>query len=975
MTPSDFLRSVWPDEGIYCVATPFQNGGMNHKVFEDILAAANYIQRVSATENVYFATHALKAERIWTQQHHKDKETKAWVPGWSVRTQANARASKVLFFDLDVDPSKPSKYPTQAAAVIDLKRFVRETGLPIPMVVSSGGGLHVYWILDRALASASEWLTQAARLKQLAGHHGLKFDPSRTTDSASVLRVAGTFNLKGGAARPVSVLVPGTVTTVEDWTSLLDDALDAVSLIPAPAKHAAVVTGLGSNTKREFDAPPPPMVALIKACAQMQRLALLKGNNSEPEWYHGDVGVVLFTKNGRENVHKISQGHPNYTRAETDAKIDQWSTGPTTCAKLAEVCGPAHEHLCASCPAVKQNSSPVWIASLLDKAPPPVITHLVGVEMVELSIPDPPMPYKRVVGRGIEMLIEGKDGKQFSVPIYPYDLYPLERSTNASQETEKQMWRVHLPHSQVKDFAVEASAFVDDRALQVRLANNGIYAPKFPDLRSYMSAYIQELQRLRPVSVQHNHLGWIEDHTKFVMPEKVFHPDSTVQPAALSAVAAGAKDFVGTKGTLAEQVRLMKFFDHPAYVPNQFYILASLGAAIFFATGHHGTIIHATGEAGASKSTALYTAASIWGPPLDYVLNGTAEGATALARNARRDILSNLPTCVDEITHIAADVAKTFTMNVTQPGKRIRLKQDGTTRDTGTPNDRASMILTTANCSLHSLLQIDNTAGTAGSVRVFEILFEKRGIHLPHEANAFLRGIKENYGHIGERFIQVVVAKREMVVKRVIKVMEDLGIAANMREEERFWFAAAAAALVAGDLANKLGLLSYDIAKIEHWIIHKQLPQMRGTVMAEAQSMSALSTLMDYLEHINGDMIKMARPHSGNLPYPMQLPRGQMLGHYDLNGKVIYVLKDGFRRWCERRGQYSQAILKELCSPTGVVPLMDVKRTLGQGTDHAKGRSNCFVVNMTHRDVSGVQLAVTPPPAVAAGQRPNLKVV
>ena len=64
-------------------------------------------------------------------------------------------------------------------------QFVQQTGLPKPLVTSSGGGFHVYWLLTDEIPS-DEWRDHATRLRQLAMHYGLKADPSRTTDTSSV---------------------------------------------------------------------------------------------------------------------------------------------------------------------------------------------------------------------------------------------------------------------------------------------------------------------------------------------------------------------------------------------------------------------------------------------------------------------------------------------------------------------------------------------------------------------------------------------------------------------------------------------------------------------------------------------------------------------------------------------------------------------------------------------------------------------
>ena len=966
MTPIEFLRTVWPAQGLYCIATPYPSGAMKHKVFETIDAAAAYSVQQAATENVFFCVHTLDKPRVWNEHKTQDKVTKEWVAGWSERTQVNTRAGKVFFWDLDVgldEPGKLPKYPTQKDAVADLIRFVNVTKLPMPMLVSSGGGVHVYWVLDQEMDSNSTWVTWAARLKQLALHYKLKLDTSRTTDTASVLRVAGTFNRKPNKpVRPVEVKQPSNIIEIEAWCGAIMAALDAVNLKAKSEKK--VDEGLGFNTKREFDKPPPPMTALIKACGQMRRLATLMGCNSEPEWYWGDIGVVKFTENGRENCHKISAGFKDYNRAECDAKIDHWSTGPTTCEKLNEVCGEANKYLCEQCSFVGQNSSPIWAAHLANVAEPPVVKGFPGSDEGDREIPNPPPPYRRLNKGGIEILMENKEGKQYTVAIYPYDLYPIERSFSASKETELQSWRAILPHDTIRDFTIEASVFTDDRMLQAKLANHGVYTTKFPDLKGYMSAYIQQLIRNAPVSVQHNHLGWTDDKTKFVLSDKSIDRTGKIASVALGSVAAQCKEFVCKGGSLQEQVKLMQFFNRPEYLPNQFVILSGFGAPCFKLTGHHGVIVNAAGETGASKSTALFTAASFWGRPEKYVLNGNSSGSTALARDIHRDILGNLPCCIDEITNIAPELAQDFALNVTQGKTKTRANRDGTLQKTG-DNDRSTMVLTTANISLHSLLHINNSAGQASSVRVFEVQFHKLGIHEPWEADAYLRALNQNFGWLGEIFIHSVAKNFDAVMRRIIVVSEELARSAHMHAEERFWFAAAASNIVAGEIAYHLHLIPFDIGAIRNWLVVYQLPYLRGVVHEEAQVAEPVNVLTEYLEHINGNIVKISKPFSGGANVLQKPEMREVLAHWDDHKHIMYVLKEGFRSYCTRRGLYSQGLLKEL-NLTGVVPVIERKITLGLGTELAKARSSCFLIDMSHKDIAEVKLAIVSSPAGVA---------
>lgn len=125
------------------------------------------------------------------------------------RTAANASGAYALWMDIDCSEVKAKAgngYLTEADARIAVKQFSKNAGLPEPThIVSSGGGLHVYWVLD-GVVDRNTWQAYATKLKALTKDLGLLADDSRTSDIASVLRVPGTLNYKYDPPRPVTLL-------------------------------------------------------------------------------------------------------------------------------------------------------------------------------------------------------------------------------------------------------------------------------------------------------------------------------------------------------------------------------------------------------------------------------------------------------------------------------------------------------------------------------------------------------------------------------------------------------------------------------------------------------------------------------------------------------------------------------------------------------------------------------------------------
>lgn len=975
MEPVEFLRRVWPTRGYYVIASPFTVPGTNRqtyaqRVFEDIESAAEHVTKTAQTKDVFFCIHSLKEPKVWNPSKKDPKTGEAGA--YEVRVQSNMLESRAFFFDLDVEPGAEGKYDTQREAAQALKQFATTLGLPKPLITTSGSGLHVYWVLETALP-APEWLTVATKLKQLAQHHSFLVDTSRTTDTASVLRVAGTFNYKDRAnPREVRVLSDGTPIPVDAFRTLVDAAIETagISDVALPSAPSNIVASLGieSNLTKEYDGPPVKMTALISACRQVQRLARLRGDVSEPEWYHS-LNLTRFVENGHKMAHKISSGHPGYSAEETDAKLhqlEQRNVGPTTCTKLAEVCGAEH---CHECPFAGQVKSPLVAARYRDAAPAPVTHDKAGDAEITRTIPQAPWPYTRLRAGGIARVEKDEEGIEHHSVIYENDLYPVARLVNLAEQTEQQVWCVHLPRVGEVEFTLDADAVYDRRKFVTSVANAGIYVgtKMIGGLQDYMIAYIKELQKLADAETQCDHLGWNESLTKFILPGGAMGTDGTTVPVTISRSARGASDTVKKAGTLEQQIELMRFYNHDAYLVNQFLILSSLMAPMFYATGQYGSVINASGESGAYKSTTLYTAASLWGHPALFSINGTNNGATALGLQQRIATLANLPVCVDEITNMPINKAQDMAMGVTQPNHRIGLEKTGKERRTVTDTYKSTLMLCTANSSLHGLLSTDNTSGTAGSMRVFEIEFRPTMVHQQYEADAFLRAMKENYGHIGPAFMKYAIEHKYEIEQRIHAKMKEINQLAQTSAAERFWTAIIAVVVVGADIANQLGLLSYNGKKIEHWALNEQIPTMRGVVRDEYSNPIAILT--DFIEYNNSKIAVTDTLNRGDKDtvYLVREPRGDMIGHYHKPDGYMNINRGAFKDHCTRIGANSSKIISDLSRSAvdssgreqRVVSLGRIKRVLGAGTELAKVQSWCFVVNMRHPEIAGaIKLAV-----------------
>jgi hypothetical protein len=187
---TDFFDLVLPVEGLRCVATLERDSdSFEHQFFAD---------------NDHAAARTLELDRA--------AGASVYYACASYRTSINRKgknAAKVRSFWLDVDcgPTKP--YPTVEAGVRALAAFKKRLNLPRPWIVSSGCGLHVYWVMDADM-SPDEWRGTALALKAATLDLKLQVDQSRTADITSVLRAVGTHHRKGDE-KDVALIMEGAL--------------------------------------------------------------------------------------------------------------------------------------------------------------------------------------------------------------------------------------------------------------------------------------------------------------------------------------------------------------------------------------------------------------------------------------------------------------------------------------------------------------------------------------------------------------------------------------------------------------------------------------------------------------------------------------------------------------------------------------------------------------------------------------------
>lgn len=956
MNTREFFELLLPTTGFIFTATPLIPKGWANTSHQSIDQAIEHAHALAFNhKNAYYAVATYNERRVW------DANANNGEGKWRYRTQENATQIKSFFLDLDVDPADPQKFDSKQQALTELRDFVQKLGLPKPLLVDSGGGIHAYWPLDRAVSTA-DWRPVADRFKAICVHERFRADRSLTSDQARVLRVPGTYNFKRD--HPVLILSPAKAMGFADFAQRIAAYADreTVPLVAAagPKKPAAAVPGqpatsvFGDNLGTTND--PLNFDRIVFSCPQLQLQVATRGAHTGEQLWRAALGVVKFCEPMQLAAWAVSDAHPEFNPSQTLAKIDNWHTGPTACSHFHSL----NPSVCEACPHWTKITSPAVLGRQVIEAPAPQVTVVTDTGAVAaIKLPDPPKGYaRRKSDSAIVLETEDGDGNPSFEVVCPYDLYPLALRAQTGVDAnvdERSMWRVHLPLErgkgrQERDIDVPLALMADTKALAKHLMSKGIILngdqPKLT--QHYMSAYLQKLADEAGREKLYERLGWHDEHTVFVMGDKVMRRDGTIHTHVPNAqIRNTTKNGLRVAGTFDAWKAAMEFYNRPGFEGHRFFMYASLGAPIFHMndTGNKGVLMTASGQSGRGKTTCLKACCSIWGHPEALILNGNKDGSTVNALYSAIGTTHSLPFMWDDITERDPDELRRFLLNISQGQGKRRMTSDA--NQAGHVDTWETIVLATANTDDISRILSSGRDVNPHLMRMVGVEFATidQGVEAKIKADEFLRELNSNYGHVGPIYLKTLVTQYEAIRKGYIRniAMVDRMLASSNASAERYWSATVAAAFTGAQIAKSMGLINFPIDADLQWMVG-HLTQQRTLIQESSQS--PLETLVAFLNgHLRGTLIVGAKA-SSTIDNVVQRPTDNLIVRNELDTNTIFIARNAIMAYCaDQRIAFKP--FEQTLERDRVITARNAQKVLGADTVYASGQTRCWKIDAT----------------------------
>jgi hypothetical protein len=797
------------------------------------------------------------------------------------RTQVNATWFKSFFLDIDCGNNKP--YINQAKALVALKTFCKNQNLPTPTIISSGSGIHVYWILSEAIEK-TEWLPVAEKLKLLCAENNLEADAAITADAARILRIPETYNYKTDPPVHVICMHEGSDVSFETFKNAIGDVKQS------QRPQELFVTQKKDNQQYSFYKITQKTIK-GKGCGQI-KYALSHQDEVGYNLWRSILSIAANCKDSKIAIHAVSNKHANYSAKETEKIAESTVNKPQLCNTFHA----SNPGICDTCSHFRKIKNPLELGLQIKKD--------VNSE-IEL-----PSPYFRGVAGGIYR--KAKDPNDNDLLVYENDIFLIKRLHDKEQGFMA-LVKFILPKDAPREFYVPLSVMRSKEELGKLIAKEGIVMmPKQLDaMMIYLIACTKHQQQKEEAEIMRVQFGWVNGDDKFILGDKeIGLKDIKYSPPSPSTES--LCQWVQPRGDLEEWKKVISIYDQDDFEPHCFGLFTAFGAPLMKHLGFNGALINLiNSSSGTGKSTILKVCNSVYGHP-DKLL--AQETDTFAHKMFRLGIMNSMPYTIDEVTNMDPATVSKLLYNVSQgtgPGRMQSQANVERKNDTSW----ALIALASANSSMAEKLGLLKQFADGELMRLLEYRIDQtNNISKSDAYNLFEGTMLHNYGLAGPPYIEWLVRNLAKAVELTKGVQKTLDKKMNLDAKERFWSAVISCNIAGAHIAQQLDLIDIDVVRVLRWSTDKLIPTLRQQI--SEPKIDFIGVLGGFLNINRGNILVVngeSDARTSLTPAPLVEPRFELSIRLEPDNKILYVSSKAIRKYCAQE----QIIFKDLVFDLG----------------------------------------------------------
>jgi hypothetical protein len=806
-----FYEKALPSQGVYCVAKLDQRITQKFaESIDDVEVIARQFELEEA--NVYVAL--------------------ASFDGYS-RKAEDAQFLRSFFIDLDVGAGKAALrrgYDSKGDAFVSLHAFIPRVGLPSPIIIDSGTGIHAYWLFDRDIPVA-EWKPYAEKFKALCIENELYIDPVVTADVARIMRCPDTFNYKTTPPSKCEVISDELpVYSFDEFKEFLgvieESASELLNRLPKGLDDDTKALMKLDNQETRFE-----KIAIRSlegdGCGQIRWAIENASALPEPMWTAA-LSIAQHCVDRDEAIHKLSEDYPKYSFSDTERKATLRQGKPYSCITFDN----ENPGICDTCEHRGKITNPLALGRVIKIAQAPkedTVREQTNTEGLSANvIPDHPQalyPYFRGETGGIYYQpppkIDKKGNKKEQDPqlIYPHELFPIRRMFSKA-DGEILMMRLLLPKDAPRDFMVTTRSLNASDEFKKAIGFMGVTgnADKLVHIMGYIMKWGHYLQTQAEAELMQMQMGWTEvigDERlgrEYVIGNHLIRSNGSIVSTPASPMVKSVSKHFEPKGTFERWQESAQQLNRPSMEMHAFGTLIGLGSPLMPLTSTPGAIVSYTGKSGNGKTGALYANLSIWCNPVGIsVFDATNNGL-----NQRYVTLKNAAFGVDEAHTRKIEELSKMVHAISQGKAKIRM-QGSINAEREHELLASSIAMMTCNMPLLDMIMSNNSMATGEMARMIEFLVMKPRLLIdePDFGPKVFDAFKYNYGHAGRKLIPAYFttgeeALTEIVNEWIARFKKDFGNDAIYRFYENI----IGAAMAGGVIGNEFGIIDYDLNRI-----------------------------------------------------------------------------------------------------------------------------------------------------------------
>jgi hypothetical protein len=832
--PRGFLERV-AGPGIHYIAWPSRvsvvggpaRPGYNHSPFTDVDKALARIARLVTHNDIYFTPASFKVEKIIDD---KGREK-------SCRKAENVSVLRSFYADIDF-----KLYDRRETAILAFKEFLKKIDFPRPnIVVSSGGGLHVYWVLDIAVR-LEEWLPVAKALVSAMRKFNLVADYEVTTDAARLLRVPGTVNRKYDHRPVVTVIAqaPDDIPFEEmrNKLSAYADTAPVTSLRPNDAAVAVLpIVGntdltAGYDTTRVYEAE-----RIVSSCPVFADSMARRGDGDPYPLWVQLLHVMAYAEGGEETARALSDGDPRYTPEgfahvwnDRVALANEQRIGPTTCEKFASL-----TNHCRLCPHFGKIKTPL----VLGYSAPDAKAADVGAGR---------LPSPTFIRKGATYMTRiGAGGEPEEVKVVDCEVDGWE--IGHDQEKGRFIRFKFAAGSTRDELVVYLGTVADEAELQRQLLAKGMPITR-NGARLFSGAVIgwmDHLQRSQRVEEAPG-FGWDSDGGFSIAGERYSGGQRVTRSGHVDQALQSA---YRPSGTLEQWKAVSAVFERDQRPSAHVMMASAFASPLLHFIEQPSFLLAVCGPlSGVGKTTFLRYIASVWGDPNRGILS---LDDTSNAIVARMSATRYLPTLWDEVrSEQDFDRFTNVAFRTLQGSSKQRLNQKSELRNA--PSINTAMVVT-ANASVLDAVAIRTRGSPAGLYRLLEIemppIMGSRG-----DADAVTSAsisLKRIHGVAGRAYVDKLTSVGVSSLQKFMQpVVSNITDRASASPQERFWVQGASVIIAGAMLARRFGIANIDVEAVTKMLLSAI---KRGRVSVQSSEELLDNTLAELFGRYSGNVV------------------------------------------------------------------------------------------------------------------------